>query len=165
MDGLWRGVWAEGLDYAVSGAAGALMRPQAAQLYYRAGLTSGNPRSCLSHLPTLSTFEPQDAPDDPLVRPEKKGDLYGKVGHSSGLKGGASPSSQFKMVNQRAGCARYATGRCWAMLGCTISPANGHVVPERCYWAEWVERTMKGASNGPSNQLARLQPSHRDLGR
>ena len=74
MDGLWRGVWAEGLDYAVSGAAGALMRPQAAQLYYRAGLTSGNPCSCLSHLPTLSTFEPQDAPDDPLVRPEKKGD-------------------------------------------------------------------------------------------
>ena len=66
-------VWAGGLDYAVGGTAEALRRPQAAQLYYKAGLTPGNPCRRLSHLPTSSTFEPQDAPDDPLVRPEKKG--------------------------------------------------------------------------------------------
>ena len=51
-------VWAGGLDYAVGGTAEALRRPQAAQLYYKAGLTPGNPCRRLSHLPTSSTFEP-----------------------------------------------------------------------------------------------------------
>ena len=158
-------VWAGGLDYAVGGTAEALRWTQTAQLYYKAGLTPGNPCRRLSHLPTSSTFEPQDAPDDPLVRPEKKGDLYGKVEHSSGLEGGASASSQFERANQRAGNARDPTGWCWAMMGCMTSSATAHVVPERCYWAEWLEQARQGASNRPSYKLARLQPSHRGLGR